>query len=198
MHWKSCWRWWRSNHIPKDSDTETRTKNNSQKHVASAAAAQRAAAPPQSSESGSSLGKPRRLGGQTEINVTSDSSSNGKPLRVERGVIQIPDIDLRVDGMPQEDVYSDEQYMDEVKRQVEKIQDESKSPSMHKDLQGSILSEETSPKIKHMGNIELHEIRQRKATVLCPQCSAHLADWFQFCTCGASLEMDDTAVSRIR
>ena len=49
--------------------------------------------------------------------------------------IQSSEIDLRVDGISQEEIYSDKQHMDEVKKQWEKLQDESKSQIMNKDLQ---------------------------------------------------------------
>ena len=63
--------------------------------------------------------------------------------------IQSSEIDLRVDGISQEEICSDKQHMDEVKKQLEKLQDESKSQIMNKDLQkkGKIQSKETSLKI---------------------------------------------------
>ena len=83
-------------------------------------------------------------------------------MQAENEVIQSSEIDLRVDGISQEEIYSDKQHMDEVKKQVEKLQDEPKSQSTHKDLQKeNLLSEETSFKILEMGNIEHHEVRQR-------------------------------------
>ena len=57
------------------------------------------------------------------------------PLQVEKEVIQSSEIDLRVGSISQEEIYSDKQYMDEVKKQIEKLQDESKSKGTHKDLQ---------------------------------------------------------------
>ena len=154
LHRESCWRWRRSSHIPKNPDTEAWTKSNTQKHVAFAAAAQ-------SSES--DLGP-------------------GTPLQAEKEATQSSEIDLRAGGISHENIYSDKQYMDEVKKQLEKLQDESKSKSTHKDLQkGNLLSEETSLKISEMANIELHEVRQRTATSQCPQCLSHMEDGFQFC-----------------
>ena len=68
---------------------------------------------------------------------------------------------------------------------------------MHEDLQKkNLLSEETSLKI--LQKRELHEVRQRTATVQCPQCSACLEEGFQFCKCGVGLKMDESIISRIR
>ena len=46
--------------------------------------------------------------------------------------------DLRVDDILQEEIYSDQQYMD-IKKQVEKLQDELKSKSMPEELQREIF-----------------------------------------------------------
>ena len=110
---------------------------------------------PQHSESGACSRKPVQSGDRNESrnegnDVASGSASTGKPVLSENEVIQSSGIDLRVDGITQEEIYDDQQYMDELKKQVERLQDESISQSMNKDLQqGVLLSEETSLKIKH-------------------------------------------------
>ena len=61
---------------------------------------------------------------------------SGGPVQAEKKrSIQSSKIDLRVDGISQEEIYSDKQHMDEVKKQLEKLQDESKSQITNKDLQ---------------------------------------------------------------
>ena len=81
--------------------------------------------------------------------VTSNSPGIGEPVQAGNEVIQSSEIDLRVDGISQEETYNDTQYMDEIKKQVGKLQDESKSKSLNEDLQkGYLLSKETSLKIK--------------------------------------------------
>ena len=73
-------------------------------------------------------------------------------MRTDKELRQSSEIDLRVDGILQEEIYSDKQYMDDIKKQVAKVQDESKFKSMFEDLQkGNLLSEETSLKILQMG-----------------------------------------------
>ena len=58
----------------------------------------------------------------------------------KKEVIQSSEIDLRVDGIPQEEKDNDKQYRDEVKKQVQRLQDEPKSKSMHEDLRkGNLL-----------------------------------------------------------
>ena len=47
-------------------------------------------------------------------------------------------------------------------------------------------------------NVEFHEVRQRTATMQCPQCSSYLEEGFPFCKCGAGLKMDESTISRIR
>ena len=91
-----------------------------------------------------------------EYDLTSSSNCTGNSVAYENQVIQPSRSDLRVDGFTQEDVYNDKQYMEQVKKQVEKLQDETISQSIKKDLQeGVLLSTETSLKVKDMDNIEL-------------------------------------------
>ena len=59
----------------------------------------------------------------------------GDRCKLKKRSIQSSEIDLRVDGISQEEIYSDKQHMDEVKKQLEKLQDESKSQITNKDLQ---------------------------------------------------------------
>ena len=48
--------------------------------------------------------------------------AHGQPVRTGKEVRQHSEIDLRVDGIPQEETYSDQQYMDDIKKQMEKLQ----------------------------------------------------------------------------
>ena len=63
--------------------------------------------------------------------MTSDSPGCGEPVHAENEVTQSSKIDLRVDGISQEEIYNDKQHMDEVTKQV----DEPKSKSTNKDMQ---------------------------------------------------------------
>ena len=62
--------------------------------------------------------------------MTSDSPGCGELVQAENEVIQSSQIDLRVDGISQEEIYNDKQHMNEVTKQV----DEPTSKSMNKDL----------------------------------------------------------------
>ena len=100
---------------------------------------------PQHSESGAYSRKPVQSGDRNGSRnkgstVASDSLGSRKPLQAEKEVIQSTEIDLRVGGISQEEIYNDKQHTDEVKNQVERLQDEPKSKNMHEDLQkGNIL-----------------------------------------------------------
>ena len=69
---------------------------------------------------------------------------------------------------------------------------------MHEDLQKRILlSEETSLRIQQMGNVEIHELRLRKATTQCPLCSDYVPEGVRFCKCGAGLQLVQATVLKI-
>ena len=78
--------------------------------------------------------------------------------------------------------------------------DESKSKGMHEDLQKKEIFQvkKQASTFLQIGNLELHEVRQRTATIQCPQCSAYFEEGFQFCKCGAGLQMAESTISRIR
>ena len=85
-----------------------------------------------------------------------------------------------MDGIPQEEILNDAE-----------LRDESKSESMHEDLQKrNLLSEETILRIQQIRNVEIHELRLRKATTQCPLCSENVLEGVRFCKCGAGLQLD--------
>ena len=91
---------------------------------------------PQSWESDLGPGRPVQSGDRNESrnkgnDMASDSLSSRGPVQAENEVIQSSEIDLRVNGISQEEIYSDEQFMDEVKKQLEELQEESKSKNIY-------------------------------------------------------------------
>ena len=69
-------------------------------------------------------------------------------------------IDLRVDGIPNDETYNDEHYMQRIAEQVQKLL---VTKEFFKDdsSQDNILSEKTAKKIHEAGNCDLHEMQQR-------------------------------------
>ena len=63
--------------------------------------------------------------------MASSFNCTQKPVAYENEVIQPSGSDLRVDGITQEDVHNDKQYMEQVKKQVEKLQDETNFQSIN-------------------------------------------------------------------
>ena len=77
----------------------------------------------------------------------------------DRAILQI---DLRVYGVPGDEIYKHEQYMQSISKQIEKLVEES--------LESNILSEEAATKIYEAGNCELHEVQERT-----PKCNVSVA-----------------------
>ena len=106
-------------------------------------------------------------------------------------------IDLRVDGISNDETYKDEQYMQRIAEQVQKlvITKEIIKDDSPKD---NILSEKTAKKIHEADNCELHEIQQRTNKVQCQRCYSYIEAGFQVCPCGGKLDMSEEMLSSIR
>ena len=161
---------------------------------------------PQSVGSSTSIGEPVRTGDQDRSKNNGDTlaskpSSIGKPVWTNDDEATKPsekEIDLRMDGVPQEEILSDRKHM-EIWEKIAELKDESKSRSMQEDLQrGNLLSEETRLKILQMRKVEIHDLRQRKDTMQCPLCSEHVSEGLQVCKCGAGLQLHQTTVQMIK
>ena len=68
-------------------------------------------------------------------------------------------VDLRVDGIPNDETYKDEQYMQRIAEQVQKLVNTERI--LKEDPPGdNILSEKAAKRIYKAGNCELHEIQK--------------------------------------
>ena len=86
-------------------------------------------------------------------------------------------VDLRVHGVSQDDIYKDEERLTEMQNLVDRLQDGHLDKSIIKDLEqdgvSNVFREESKRKLKEMGNIELHELCETVRTTQCPICSKH-------------------------
>ena len=80
-------------------------------------------------------------------------------------------IDLCVNGIPSDEIYKDEQYMQSITKQIEKLVD-MEQRLQEEPLESNIFSEEAAMKIYEAGNCELHEIPQRTVKVQFQRCQA--------------------------
>ena len=83
----------------------------------------------------------------------------------------MPENDLRVDGIPNDELYKDEQHMQSITKQIETLVDTEKS-LQEEPLESNILSEEAAMKIYEANNCELHEVQLRNVKVQCQRCQA--------------------------
>ena len=106
-------------------------------------------------------------------------------------------IDLRVEDIPNDETYKDEQYMQRIAEQVQKLM---VTKDMFKDdsPQDKIFSEKTVKKIHEASNCESHEIQQRTNKVQCQRCYSYIEAGFQVCPCGGQLIMSEEMLSSIR
>ena len=106
-------------------------------------------------------------------------------------------VDLRVDGSPNDETYKDEQYMQRIAEQFQKLVDTERT--LREDSpKDNILSEKTAKKIHEAGNCELHEIQQRTNKVQCQCCYSYVEARFQVCPCGGKLNLSEEMLSCIR
>ena len=87
------------------------------------------------------------------------------------------EIDLRVNGIPNDEIYEDKQYMQSVTKQIEKIVDVEKS-LQDEPLENNISSVEAAMNIYELGNYELHEVQQRTVKEQCPSCQPNVEAGF--------------------
>ena len=106
-------------------------------------------------------------------------------------------VDLRADGIPNDETNKDEQYMQRIAEQVQKLVNTERilkedSP------RDNILSEKTAKKIHEAGNCGLHEVQQRTDKVQCQRCYSYIEAGFQVCPCAGKLDMSEEMLSSIR
>ena len=106
-------------------------------------------------------------------------------------------IDLRVDGIPNDETDKDEQYMQRIAEQVQKLV-VTKVILNDDSSQDNILVEKTEKRIHEAGHCELHEIQQRNNKVQCQRCYSYIEAGFQVCPCGGQLNMSEEMLSSIR
>ena len=135
---------------------------------------------------------------ETESNLqTWDSNPNSSESRKwPKEDIELS-IDLSVDGIPNDETYKDEQYMQRIPEQVQKlvITKEIVKDNSPKD---NIPSEKTAKKIHEASNCDLHEIQQRTNRVQCQRCYSYMEAGFQVCQCGGKLDISEEMLSSIR
>ena len=94
-------------------------------------------------------------------------------------------IDLRVDGICNDETYKDEEYMQRItnSKTCDNWQNYLKDDSPEDNLQ----SEKAAKKIYEAGNCELHESQQRSDKVHCQRRYSYIEAGFQVCPCGGKL-----------
>ena len=120
--------------------------------------------------------------------------ASGKPEADDRAILQI---DLRVNGIPSDEIYKDEQYMQNISKQMEKLVDTEKS-LQEEPLESNIFSEEAEMKIYEAGNCELLDVQERSVKVQCQRRQAHVEAGFQVCQCGGKLDSFNEMLARTR
>ena len=78
-------------------------------------------------------------------------------------------VDLRVHGVSQDDVYKDEERMTEIDCKTD-IGDKSSIKNLKPESVSSVFIEESKRKQKEMGNIEFFELSETVRTTQCPIC----------------------------
>ena len=136
----------------------------------------------------------------SESDIGSSQNSEQKSIASidhAHGKLVLHEIDLRVNGIPNDEIYDDKQYMQSVTKQIEKIVDVEKS-LQDESLENNILSVEAAMNIYEPDNCELHEVPRRTVKEQCPSCQSNVEAGFQVCSCGGKLDMTEDMLSRIR
>ena len=111
-------------------------------------------------------------------------------------------VDLRVHGVSQDDIYKDEERMTEMQNLVDRLQDGYRDKSIIKDLKqegvSNVFSEESKRKLKEMSNIELYEHSETVRTTQCPTCLRHSKEGITYCGCGKCLIPSQEQADKIR
>ena len=81
-------------------------------------------------------------------------------------------VDLRVHGVSQDDIYKDEERMTEIDCKTV-IGDKSIIKDLKQEGVSSVFSEESKRKLEEMGNIDLFELSETVRTTQCPICLNH-------------------------
>ena len=126
--------------------------------------------------------------------ATPPQASCGKPYADDQAIFQI---DLRVTGIPSDEIFEDEQYMQCITKRIEKLVD-TENGQQEEPLENNILSEEAAMQIYEAGICELHEVQPRTVKVQCQRCPAYVEAGFQVCLCGGKLDMTEDMLSRKR
>ena len=101
---------------------------------------------------------------ETESNLqTWDTNPNSSESRhwPKKDIEQ--SIDIRIDGITNDETYKDEQNMQRIAEQVQKL-------VITKIIRDDSPKDNTAKKIHEAGNCELHEIQQRTNKVQCQHC----------------------------
>ena len=114
-------------------------------------------------------------------------------------------VDLRVHGVSQHDIYKDEERITEMENLVNELQDGYSDKSIIEDLKqegvSNAFSEAAKRKLKEMGNNELYELSETVRPTQCPMCLKHCRKGTIYCGCGECLiqtqEHEDRTKSRI-
>ena len=90
--------------------------------------------------------------------VSIDLATGNRVLDDDKTVLEI---DLRVNGIPNDEIHEDKQYMQSITEQIEKTCRRGEN-LQEKSLKSNILSEEAAMKIYEADNCELHEVKKRR------------------------------------
>ena len=118
--------------------------------------------------------------GSEQGSVTLNSPAVGNFGHGEKTILQI---DLRVNGVPNDETCKDKKYMQKITKQVKKLVETQKSLK-EESLESNILSEEAAKKIYGAGTCELHEVQPRTYKIQCQRCQTYVEAGFQVCPCG--------------
>ena len=133
---------------------------------------------------------------ETESNLQAwnyDPNSSGSRTWPKAEIEQ--SIGLRVDGIPNDETYKDEQYMQRIPSQVQKLVNREIVFFKKNSPKDNILSEKAPKKVHEPGNCGWHEVQQRTDKVQCQRCYSHLEAGFHVCPCGGKLNMSEEMLS---
>ena len=97
---------------------------------------------------------------------------------------------LRVNGIPNDEIYKDKQYMQRIAEQVQKVENMDRILTADSP-RDNILSEETAKKIYEAGNCEFHEVQRKTDKVQCQLCYSYIEVGFHVCPCEGKLNTPD-------
>ena len=134
---------------------------------------------------------------ETESNLQAwDSDPNASESSIWPGEEIEQSFDLRVDGIPNDETFTDEQYMRRIVEQLLKLVT-GKEIVQHDPPKDNILSEKAVKKIHEAGNCKLHAIQQRTNKVQCQRCYSYIEAGFQACPYGGQPSISEEMLSSI-